>query len=263
MTIWDVFLLDSEFRIERPKRYYRQGFNLLREKKSNMGEVIDVAQGHIEEEGEEHERHKAEEDGRDYDAEHSHSKEMTRSHSEHHLANIGRSLRGVKHALGKVFHLGHGAHPHQHHHHHHHENGHTSSDPGPSTSGGRGRSGSTSSSSSSSSASSDSRAGSPLLDPSTHLNAMAKPKKRELEEERQASGDNPDGDAEGDNPNRDVLEEDWKKEKKAQKKKEKDVSKHTFFLVNSQLRVKVSSKNEVCLLYSMPPKRPNPNIPRL
>ncbi|KAK2465203.1 hypothetical protein APHAL10511_002557 [Amanita phalloides] len=28
--VWDVFLLDSHFEIERPKRYYRQGFNLLR-----------------------------------------------------------------------------------------------------------------------------------------------------------------------------------------------------------------------------------------
>ncbi|KAG6868612.1 hypothetical protein C0993_000415 [Termitomyces sp. T159_Od127] len=29
LTIWDVFLLDPEFEIERPKRYYRQGLNLL------------------------------------------------------------------------------------------------------------------------------------------------------------------------------------------------------------------------------------------
>ncbi|PFH53919.1 hypothetical protein AMATHDRAFT_72945 [Amanita thiersii Skay4041] len=28
-TIWDVFLIDSDFSIERPKRYYRQGLNLL------------------------------------------------------------------------------------------------------------------------------------------------------------------------------------------------------------------------------------------
>ncbi|KAF5339011.1 hypothetical protein D9611_008713 [Ephemerocybe angulata] len=29
LDIWDVFLLDSEFKIERPKRYYRQGFGGL------------------------------------------------------------------------------------------------------------------------------------------------------------------------------------------------------------------------------------------
>ncbi|KAF5382453.1 hypothetical protein D9615_003003 [Tricholomella constricta] len=29
LHVWDVFLLDSDFRIERPKRYYRQGLNLL------------------------------------------------------------------------------------------------------------------------------------------------------------------------------------------------------------------------------------------
>lgn len=27
--MWDVFLLDSDFKIERPKRYYRQGLNIL------------------------------------------------------------------------------------------------------------------------------------------------------------------------------------------------------------------------------------------
>jgi phospholipase D1/2 len=29
LNIWDVFLIDSDFRIEQPKRYYRQGLNLL------------------------------------------------------------------------------------------------------------------------------------------------------------------------------------------------------------------------------------------
>jgi phospholipase D1/2 len=29
LAVWDVFLLDSHFEIERPKRYYRQGLNLL------------------------------------------------------------------------------------------------------------------------------------------------------------------------------------------------------------------------------------------
>ncbi|ESK89222.1 spo14 [Moniliophthora roreri MCA 2997] len=29
LTVWDVFLLDSDFTIERPRRYYRQGLNLL------------------------------------------------------------------------------------------------------------------------------------------------------------------------------------------------------------------------------------------
>ncbi|KAH9028647.1 phospholipase D [Lactarius hengduanensis] len=29
LAVWDVFLLDADFKIERPKRYYRQGLNLL------------------------------------------------------------------------------------------------------------------------------------------------------------------------------------------------------------------------------------------
>ena len=29
LKVWDVFLLDSDFKIERPRRYYRQGLNIL------------------------------------------------------------------------------------------------------------------------------------------------------------------------------------------------------------------------------------------
>ncbi|KAI0301100.1 hypothetical protein B0F90DRAFT_1810149 [Multifurca ochricompacta] len=38
IAIWDVFLLDAEFRIERPKRYYRQGLNLLQGDSGGDGE---------------------------------------------------------------------------------------------------------------------------------------------------------------------------------------------------------------------------------
>src|SRR5258708_1537217 len=29
LTVWDVFMFDPDFRIEQPKRYYRQGINNL------------------------------------------------------------------------------------------------------------------------------------------------------------------------------------------------------------------------------------------
>lgn len=35
LDVWDVFLLDANFAIERPKRYYRQGLNLLHSDTSN------------------------------------------------------------------------------------------------------------------------------------------------------------------------------------------------------------------------------------
>ena len=47
LTVFDVFLLDSDFKIERPTRYYRQGLHLLRdggddEKKADKGKGKEV-----------------------------------------------------------------------------------------------------------------------------------------------------------------------------------------------------------------------------
>ena len=48
LTVFDVFLLDSDFKIERPTRYYRQGLHLLRdgsddnEKKADKGKEKEV-----------------------------------------------------------------------------------------------------------------------------------------------------------------------------------------------------------------------------
>ncbi|GLB38253.1 putative phospholipase [Lyophyllum shimeji] len=39
LAIWDLFLLDSDFRIERPKRYYRQGLNLLHPESIHTGNL--------------------------------------------------------------------------------------------------------------------------------------------------------------------------------------------------------------------------------
>ncbi|KAF8073861.1 phospholipase D [Lyophyllum atratum] len=55
LTVWDVFLLDSDFRIERPKRYYRQGLSLLHAEgintsnlHPNKGEVVHEHPQHVE-----------------------------------------------------------------------------------------------------------------------------------------------------------------------------------------------------------------------
>ena len=45
LVVFDVFLLDSEFTIERPKRYYRQGLHLLRDSSDDDGKKADKGKG--------------------------------------------------------------------------------------------------------------------------------------------------------------------------------------------------------------------------
>ncbi|KAI0263930.1 phospholipase D [Gloeopeniophorella convolvens] len=47
LAVWDVFLLDQDFKIERPMRYYRQGLNLLQ----GEGTSVDSSPGHAKPEG--------------------------------------------------------------------------------------------------------------------------------------------------------------------------------------------------------------------
>lgn len=45
MTAFDVFLFDSDFKIERPTRYYRQGFHLLRDSSDDDEKKADKGKG--------------------------------------------------------------------------------------------------------------------------------------------------------------------------------------------------------------------------
>jgi phospholipase D1/2 len=79
-----------------------------------------------------------------------------------------------------------------------------------------------SSTSSGSSASSIiSQAPAPILDPSTNVNPLA-------------PADHPDADRH------------WHPDEKKKKKRVEDVSKHTFYIVNSQMRLKLFARNQVC-----------------
>lgn len=107
--------------------------------------------------------------------------------------------------MSKALHIGHHRHPQS-------DNGH----------GGVSRPGAESSSSSSSDSSSDaSRPVTPMLDPSTNTNPLEHPD--EMNNERGGGTD----------------------EKKKKRKRTGDVSKHTFYIENSQMRLKLFAHNEV------------------
>jgi phospholipase D1/2 len=173
LTVHDVFIIDTDFRIERPKRYYRQGFNLLTHP--------DVALEDANAEKQEHHE--------------------TRSQT-------GRSIRS---RLSRILHVG-----------HHHDPAIEGSSKAPEPTGERGGQRGEDSESPASPGSSDdedegqrlARQITPILDPSTNTNPL-------LGEEK--------------NPNAGSDK----------KKKPTDVSKHTFYIENSQGRLKLFARNEV------------------
>ncbi|KAJ7147560.1 phospholipase D [Mycena crocata] len=164
VAIWDVFLLDADFDIERPKRYYRQGFKLLHPD-TNQEEA----------------------------AEHPPPNGLL-----HAPDGDGRSVMGsIRSSFSKMLH--------------------------PSRRRANGTRGDDRSSTSSGSSASSivSQAPAPMLDPSTNANPLSGT-------EDQADADrhwHPD-------------------EKNKKKKKVDDVSKHTFYIVNSQMRLKLFARNQ-------------------
>ncbi|THV05210.1 phospholipase D [Dendrothele bispora CBS 962.96] len=164
LTVWDVFLLDSDFVIERPKRYYRQGLKLLHP------------------------------ESHDEEADDSKVNQLQRVYSEPGRQSIVSTIKGN---FSRVF--GHGR--------------------AKTTTGGSVHDGNQSDTSSESSVSFDQNA--PMLDPSTNINPLA-----------EADGDQDDHD----HP--------WAEVKKKKKANANEVSKHTFFISNSQMRLKLYAKNQ-------------------
>jgi phospholipase D1/2 len=175
-VIWDVFLLDSDFRIERPTRYFRQGLNLLH---PDTEQAFD-------------------------DAKNKAAAYLAVEHDASH-----RSITGtIKGGISRIFH------PHRH---------RSNSEPGhgaPSTIVGDQVDDDTSSSSSSSEEEHEHASNAPMLDPSINVNPLI--------EER--------------NGIRHVRE---KPDEKKKKNKSGEVSKHTFYIENSQTRLKLYARNEV------------------
>lgn len=177
-----MFLLDQDFRIERPKRYYRQGFgNLLHHQQHGQSKVESEPQS---------ENH------------HQPLPQIQLSAVDPERMSM---ISSIKSKVSKIFHLDTGQRS---------AIGHTGQefdeDDDSSVSIG------------------SSRPATPMLDPSTNTNPL---------EMSQENGQN-DIDHHGK----------FKKIKDGADKISGDVSKHTFYIVNSQMRLKLSARNEVSLL---------------
>ncbi|KAI0632459.1 phospholipase D [Trametes polyzona] len=197
LTVWDVFLIDQDFKIERPTRYYRQGLNLFHQLDDHESENEDEAKTRQEE-------------------------KTKVDHQPLPRKRLASTVGSIKSSISKVLHLG------QNHSHQHDSRQRHSTSVNNLTAhaqNGRRRSSVTSDASSDVSGPS-SRALTPMLDPSTNTNPL-----------------------EGALHNHDHLEEEdmqptTEDSGAKRKKSSKDVSKHTFYVVNSQTRLKLYAKNE-------------------
>jgi phospholipase D1/2 len=177
LAVWDVFLLDADFKIERPTRYYRQGLNLLHGDSTGEGDAAksDLAGPTT---------------GRCSDSTNTDRKarlgsiRSRLSHMLHPHPDSGRACTSDTHDDG----------------HEHHVRSDTEAD----------------------SLDPDSRPPTPMLDPSTNTNPL----------------------------NEDAAHAPHPSQEGAQKKKRAsgDVSKHTFYIENSQMRLKLYARSEVCVI---------------
>ena len=175
----DVFMIDTDFKIERPKRYYRQGLNLLTHPEIAL------------------EDEKADKRERRQDR-----------------GQIGGSMKA---RLSKIFHIGNSQEA--------AANG--SAEPPDSAQSHRRRDEDYDSPSSPDNSEDEgegehlARQITPILDPSTNTNPLLGP-----DENHEKNGS-------------------ASKDKKRKKPKQSDVSKHTFYIENSQMRLKLFARNEV------------------
>ncbi|KAI0755244.1 phospholipase D [Daedaleopsis nitida] len=190
LTVWDVFLIDQDFAIERPTRYYRQGLHLLHldvHENDQKDEEEVMANGH--------EKAKV-------------------GYNSQPRKRVTSTVGSIKSSISKFLHVGTHKGP--------HPTGRHSTSANNLTVDSRARPSrdvESSSDSSSSVSGPSARALTPMLDPSTNTNPLG------------------DHDAEHDtNEHRDAGQH--------MKRNSKDVSKHVFYVVNSQTRLKLYAKNE-------------------
>lgn len=186
LVVYDVFLFDSDFRIERPTRYYRQGFHLLRVNSNDSEKKVDKGKG----------------------------KEADRSLPSHQgeggtgkdqplpptdidcMSTLGSFRSKISHAFKRK------------------KVSEPEAPPRPSVAGSGGPPRVSTDDTVSTISLHSERAPTPILDPSTHTNPLLSP---------QEDRDLP-------HPSR--------------KGSQDDVSKHTFYIENSQMRLKINAKNE-------------------
>ncbi|KAF5389183.1 hypothetical protein D9757_003438 [Collybiopsis confluens] len=167
LDVWEVFLLDSDFTIERPKRYYRQGLNLLHPDSQNEEKPRDVGE---------------------------HLRVPLNTHEAEHMSLMG----SIKGRFTHVLHLG----------------GHSRAR---TTSNVNRQDHLDDNSSASSNTSISSRPATPMGDPSTNANPL--------------------------HPADDDEDHPWSNKKK-KKTNANEVSKHTFYISNSQTRLKLFARNQ-------------------
>jgi phospholipase D1/2 len=179
--VWDVFLLDADFKIKRPTRYYRQGLSLLHGDSTRGSSVA-----------------KPDPTG---------SSAVRRSGDSAYVER--KSLLGsIRSRVSQILHP-------------RHEASHT----GPSSTEGDEREQHVRSDTDADSLDLDSRPPTPILDPSTNTDPLN------------------DDAANGRPPH----EEGARKKKK--RRTSGEVSKHTFYIENSQMRLKLFARSEVCVSF--------------
>lgn len=180
LVVWDVFLLDGEFKIKRPTRYYRQGLSLLHGDSTR-------------------DDHAAKQDltgstlGRSGDSTNAERKSL---------------LGSIRSRVSHIFHPRHEA-----------------SHAGPSSMADDEREQHVRSDTEADSFDPDSRPPTPLLDPSTNTNPLN-----------------------GDMQTPPCPQEGGSQKKKKKRRGAGEVSKHTFYIENSQMRLKLYARNEVCVV---------------
>lgn len=212
LAIWDVFLLDSDFKIERPKRYYRQGLGSL----LHPEKLDDIVHPHRSDQAADSLSPNAHHLSVNQDPERRSVISSIRTHvskifsadpSNDGNAPVGN---GRRHAST------------------------SSSQHQASSSSGAGPSAYDATSDSAddemSSNVSSTRPSTPMLDPSTNANPLVHADGTKINGKAGAGKDKADDSAHH------------------LKKLEGDMSKHTFYVVNSQMRLKLIAKNEVCFL---------------
>ncbi|GBE83213.1 Phospholipase D1 [Sparassis crispa] len=192
LAVWDVFLIDSEFKIERPTRYYRQGLNLFHQFEDDHEEEV-------------------QDDGR--------NKQVVQNDARSGHLSLGVS--SLRSRISRVFHVGHRGHRRS-------DSHQTTSAHAAKESAGHQMGSASSRSSNLSAAYPSDRPLTPMLDPSTNTNPLLAPDD-EAEHGYDATGD----------------------QKDQKKQSQKDVSKHTFYIENSQMKLKLFARNERQMLQWM------------
>ncbi|CAL1712514.1 unnamed protein product [Somion occarium] len=183
LTVYDVFIVDQDFKIERPVRYYRQGLNLL-----------NIPEGAIHPTGHAHDTEKKAPDAR---------------------SHVGSTMGSIKSCVSRVFKL-------SHHHDGHQEMNQTAEGVASGSHQQQRRRSNTMSSTTTTDdeTEEEERPLTPMLDPSTNTNPL------------EDASEKPHG------------PQDDEKNKGKKKKRSGDVSKHVFYIENSQMRLKLFAKNE-------------------